>query len=129
LLYINPLLYYTILLVYHYYCTYDLSNEHHVLLYYHRRDRPRDNPAARISNFNSLEGLGINGKSSELSCRQTEDLEHMFLKVSNPDALEMASKCAFESRAIKKLQLNPSLGELYEKNIQDDGFIYVVCQQ
>ncbi|KRZ13087.1 hypothetical protein T11_6971 [Trichinella zimbabwensis] len=54
-------------------------------------------------NFNSLEGLGITDKSSELSRRETEDLEHIFerWKVSNPDALEIATRSAFVSRTGK----------------------------
>ncbi|KRZ52845.1 hypothetical protein T02_1196 [Trichinella nativa] len=87
-------------------------------------------------NFNSLEGLGITDKSIGLSRHETEDLEHMqngtvvlsdgrfqipmLWKWSGgvPPSEEQAKRRLISLQ--KKLRLNPRLGELYEKSIQDD---------
>ncbi|KRY44621.1 hypothetical protein T03_16049 [Trichinella britovi] len=87
-------------------------------------------------NFNSLEGLGITDKSIGLSRHETEDLEHMqngTVVLSDgrfqipmlwkwpggvPPSEEQAKRRLISLQ--KKLRLNPSLGELYEKSIQDD---------
>ncbi|XP_003370618.1 putative integrase core domain protein [Trichinella spiralis] len=87
-------------------------------------------------NFNSLEGLGITDKSIGLSRRETEDLEHMqngtVVLSDGRFQIPMLWKCPggvppseeqAKRRLIslqKKLRLNPRLGELYEKSIQDD---------
>ncbi|KRZ82023.1 hypothetical protein T08_14190, partial [Trichinella sp. T8] len=87
-------------------------------------------------NFNSLEGLGITDKSIGLSRHETEDLEHMqngTVVLSDgrfqspmlwkwpggvPPTEEQAKRRLISLQ--KKLRLNPRLGELYEKSIQDD---------
>ncbi|KRX12544.1 hypothetical protein T07_12769, partial [Trichinella nelsoni] len=87
-------------------------------------------------NFNSLEGLGITDKSIGLSRHETEDLEHMqngTVVLSDgrfqipmlwkwpggvPPSEEQAKRRLISLQ--KKLRLNPRLGELYEKSIQDD---------
>ncbi|KRY26487.1 hypothetical protein T01_1058, partial [Trichinella spiralis] len=87
-------------------------------------------------NFNSLEGLGITDKSIGLSRRETDDLEHMqngtVVLSDGRFQIPMLWKCPggvppseeqAKRRLIslqKKLRLNPRLGELYEKSIQDD---------
>ncbi|XP_003369514.1 hypothetical protein Tsp_04928 [Trichinella spiralis] len=87
-------------------------------------------------NFNSLEGLGITDKSIGLSRRETDDLEHMqngtVVFSDGRFQIPMLWKCPggvppseeqAKRRLIslqKKLRLNPRLGELYEKSIQDD---------
>ncbi|OUC47905.1 integrase core domain protein, partial [Trichinella nativa] len=87
-------------------------------------------------NFNSLEGLGITDKSIGLSRHETEDLEHMqngtVVLSDGRFQIPMLWKCPggvppseeqAKRRLIslqKKLRLNPRLGELYEKSIQDD---------
>ncbi|KRZ84099.1 hypothetical protein T08_2302 [Trichinella sp. T8] len=96
-----------------------------------------DHGTALLQKFrNSLEGLGITYKSLGLSRREMEDLEHM------QNGTVVLSDGRFQSPMLwkwpggvppseeqvkrrlislqKKLRLNPRLGELYEKGIQDD---------